>query len=70
LFRFRCPRDPPGFVSAAALLEVGGSFQARAWGWPAAPLLPLTRKARFRLAGLCREGVEPPGPLRKVSVRL
>jgi hypothetical protein len=33
-------------------------------------VLPLTRKARFRLAGLCREGVEPSGPLREVSARV
>ena len=32
--------------------------------------LPAIRKARFRLvAGLCREGVEPSGSLRKVSER-
>src|SRR5215467_5967206 len=30
-------------------------------------VLPLTRKAGFRLVGLYREGVEPSGPLRKVS---
>jgi hypothetical protein len=30
-------------------------------------VLPLTRKAGFRLAGLYREGVEPSGSLRKVS---
>jgi hypothetical protein len=147
LVRFRSPPDPPASCPTQRSRKVGGPFQARALGWPAARLSGISRvdangisqvfrrsfpclcsvprprsnrcalasdghidaapathtakasaladfgadsrsfgtalptlrascchsRARLasgRLAGLCREGVEPSGPLRKVSVRL